>query len=349
MGDGAGQLAGVCDGGGAGDVEGDDVAYAFSVVDDLVGEGLTDEGKGIVEGLGEWWGELDAAGSAGEEEDGVVGGGVAVDGDDVEAGFDGGGEGGAELGGVCDDVGEEVDEHGGVGWEPGLDGWAELGVDHACALGGTEEADLCAFDVDDGSGDLHAGVCGEDGRGEGFGVGWRLAEGGGDVRHGGEDFGGGEWDADDAGGGREDLVEDAAEGLGGGDAGLAAGVDAGFAGGAVGVAGVDEDDGDSASGGLEVVSADGDRGGDHLVPGEHGGCGGAPGGESYGEVGVAAGLDAGPNGPPEEAARQFGRRWRELVDLQARFHWITQERGNRLREAARGERRDARSGHTVEG
>ena len=67
--------------------------------------------------------------------------------------------------------------------------------------------------------------------------------------HGGDDFLRGEWDADDAGGRGDDLVEDAAEGLGGGDAGGDAALDAGLAGGAVGVAGVDEDGADAASGG----------------------------------------------------------------------------------------------------
>ena len=149
MGDGAGDLLGVGDRGGSGDVEGDDVADTLAIIDDLVGEGLADQAQGVVEGLGDWRGEPDAAGSAGEEEDGVVGRGVAIDGDDVEAGFDGGSHGGAELDGIGHDVGEEVDEHGGVGREFGLDGWAELRVDHACALGGSEDADLGAVDLDD--------------------------------------------------------------------------------------------------------------------------------------------------------------------------------------------------------
>ena len=113
-GDGAGYELGVRGGGCAADVEGDDVGDAFAVGDDLVGEGLADFGEGGVEGGGQFPAELDAAGSAGDEQHSVVGGGVAVDGDGVEAGLDGGGECGVEVGNVGGDVGEEIDEHGGV-------------------------------------------------------------------------------------------------------------------------------------------------------------------------------------------------------------------------------------------
>ena len=67
-----------------------------------------------------------AAGAGGEQQHGVVGGGVAVDGDAVEADFDGGAQIGVEHGRLDGGVGEDVDEHGGVGHQ--------LRMNHAGAL-----------------------------------------------------------------------------------------------------------------------------------------------------------------------------------------------------------------------
>jgi hypothetical protein len=115
VGDGAGDELCIGGGGGVADVESDDVGDAFAVGDDLPGERLADFGERGVEGGSEFPAEMDAGGSAGDEQDGVVGGGVAVDGDGVEGGLDGCGECGVERGHVGGDVGEEIDEHGGVG------------------------------------------------------------------------------------------------------------------------------------------------------------------------------------------------------------------------------------------
>ena len=72
-------------------------------------------------------------------------------------------EHGVEVLGAGGEVGEEVDEHGGVRR-------TELGADHAGALGAAEEADGLAVDFEGGVGDFEFGVGGEDGGGEGFGV-----------------------------------------------------------------------------------------------------------------------------------------------------------------------------------
>ena len=80
---------------------------------------------------------------------------------------------------------------------------------------------VLAVDFEGGVGDFELGVGGEDGGGEGVrrgrGVSPRAAAACGD---GGDELFDGERDADDAGGGREDLVEDAAELVGDGDAGF---------------------------------------------------------------------------------------------------------------------------------
>ena len=91
-------------------------------------------------------------------------------------------------------------------------GGPELRADHAGAFGAAEDAGrVCRRCVDGGVGDFELGVGGEDGGGEGFGVGGGVAERGGGGGDRGEEFFGGERDADDAGGRWEDFVEDAAE------------------------------------------------------------------------------------------------------------------------------------------
>ena len=307
LGDGAGCEAGVGFGGCAADVEGDEVGDAFAVGDDLAGEREADVGEGGIEGGRELAGERDAGGSAGEQQDGVVGGGVAVDGDGVEAGLDGGVERGAEGRSVGGDVGEEVDEQGGV--RGGFETWA----DHAGAFGGSPDADgagrrgVRCGDGEGRAGHFDASVGGHDGTSEGGGVGGGVAGGLLEPGDGGEDFFSGEWDADDAGGGGDDLVEDAAKGLGGGDAGGDAAFDSLLSGGAVGVAGVDQEGSDAASGGGDVAAANDDGGGDDAVGGEHGCADGSGGGDGEGEVGIAGELDAGGGCAPEKAARDvFG-------------------------------------------
>ena len=98
----------------------------------------------------------------------------------------------------------------------------------------------------------------------------------------GEEFFRGEWDADDAGGGRKDFVEDTAELVADGDAAFEAGVEAGLSCGAVGVAGVDDERGDFASGCGEMFAADGYRSGDDLVAGKQGRGGGSAGTDGRG-------------------------------------------------------------------
>ena len=106
---------GVGVGAGSGDFERDDVGDTFAVVDDLVGERIADTLQRGLEGRDDFALGGDAARAAGEQQDGIVGGGVAVDGDAVEAGVDGGGEHGVEVVGAGGEVGEDVGEHGGVG------------------------------------------------------------------------------------------------------------------------------------------------------------------------------------------------------------------------------------------
>src|SRR6185437_15901425 len=83
--DGARDEAGILWRGSPADIERDHVGDAFAVGDDLTGERVTDFGERGIEGGREFSCERDAAGAGGKQQYGVVGGGVAVDGDGVEA------------------------------------------------------------------------------------------------------------------------------------------------------------------------------------------------------------------------------------------------------------------------
>ncbi len=108
--------------------------------------------------------------------------------------------------------------------------------------------------------------------------------------------------ADDAGGGWEDFLRAAGEDAGGGIAGGAGGVEAGLAGGAVGVAGVDGHDAHFAPGGAQVLLVHDEGRGDDAVGGEGRGGAGWRVGDDEGEVGAAAGFDAGFDGAEAESA-----------------------------------------------
>ena len=73
-----------------------------------------------------------SAGPAGEQQNGVIGGGVTVDGDAIERTLDGVMEQIGSNSGFEGGVGEEIHQHGGMqgGWRSSL----ELRVDHARAL-----------------------------------------------------------------------------------------------------------------------------------------------------------------------------------------------------------------------
>ena len=135
MGNGFGDAEGIGIGGGTIDAEFDDVGDAFAVGHDLAREGGADlgerRGKGRIARA-----DGGAAGTGGEQEHGVVGGGVAVDGDAVEADFDGGAQVCVEHRGLDGGVGEDVDEHGGVRHE--------LRMNHAGTLADSGDADFLA-------------------------------------------------------------------------------------------------------------------------------------------------------------------------------------------------------------
>ena len=168
---------------------------AFAVADDLVGERSADlresSGEGCVVGADDGLG-----GTGGEKENGVVGGGVAVDGDAVEADFDGAVEVVLKQGGLDGGVGEDVDEHGGVRHE--------LGMDHAGALAEGGDTDFMlavgTVDFEASEGGLFNGVGGEDGGGDIEEVIDAGAERCGGFGEGSYELVGGKRDADDAGG-----------------------------------------------------------------------------------------------------------------------------------------------------
>ena len=80
----------------------------------------------------EWPLDGDSAGSAGKQQNGVVGGGIAIDGDAIERAFDSvveqiRSDGGFELG-----IGEKIHQHGGMRAVSGSG--LQLRMDHARAL-----------------------------------------------------------------------------------------------------------------------------------------------------------------------------------------------------------------------
>lgn len=115
-------------GGGVGDADGDELGCALAVADDQLGQVDGEVGQCLLEG-GEVGGRgavdgLAAGGTVGEDGDGVVGRGVAVDGDAVERLGDGGRERSLQRARGDGGVGADDAEQGG-----------HVGVDHAGALG----------------------------------------------------------------------------------------------------------------------------------------------------------------------------------------------------------------------
>ena len=227
----------------------------------------TDESRLVLLGL-----DLDAGGAVGEQDHGVVGGGVAVDGAHIEALVDGVVQHLLQVGGVALGVGGDVGEGGG-----------HVGVDHAGALGHRADADGAGGELELVGGFLADGVGGHDGIGRVGAVG--LVElGGDDLTDAIEHLLDGQLLADNAGGADEDLVLTHAEEL----LSLALDgpgvLDALGAGGGVGVAGVDNDGAGLAV--LEDLTVENDGGGAELVGGEHRGAGRLGLGVEDGHIGL---------------------------------------------------------------
>ena len=199
--------------------------------------------------------DLDAGGAVGEQDHGVVGGGVAVDGAHIEALVDGVVQHLLQVGGRALGVGGDVGEGGG-----------HVGVDHAGALGHRADADGAGGELELVGGFLADGVGGHDGIGRVGAVG--LVElGGDDLTDAIEHLLDGQLLADDAGGADEDLVLDALR-----------------AGGGVGVAGVDDDGAGLAV--LEDLTVENDGSGAELVGSEHCGAGRLGLGVEDGHIGL---------------------------------------------------------------
>jgi len=148
-----GDPQGVCIAGRAFNAQFDNMGYPFAVGHHLTGQRGAD--------LGEHGGKLgairtdgDAAGAGGEQQDGVVGGGIAIDGDAVEADLDGRAKVAAQHGRLDGGVGEHVDEHGGVG--------NELRVNHAGAFAKGGDADFHSANFQVREGGFFDGVGSED-------------------------------------------------------------------------------------------------------------------------------------------------------------------------------------------
>ena len=127
----------------------------------------------------------------------------------------------------------------------------------------------------------------------------------------------GQRDADDAGGRWKNLFRAAAENAGGGGAGGAGGAETGLASGTVGIAGVDGDNAHAAAGGAQMLLVNDEGRGDDAVRGEGRGSAGRRVRDNEGEVGAAAGLQAGLDGAKAESAgdenESKGRSWAQPI------------------------------------
>ena len=214
-----------------------------------------------------------AGGAVGQQEQGVVGAGVAVHGHHVEALVGAGLQHGLHHGGVDLGVGGDVGQHGG-----------HVGVDHAGALGAGADADGAAGQLQLIGHFLLHQVGGHDGPGC---VGALLhAHVGDDAAHALQHLLHGELLADDAGGAHEHLVLPQAQQL------LRLGLhrlgvlDALLAGGGVGVAAVDDHGAGLAL--LQDLPVQNDGSGAEFIGGEHGRAGGGLFGVDDGHVGLLA-------------------------------------------------------------
>src|SRR5450432_1173437 len=129
-----------------------DVLHAFAVGDDLLGERAADFKQGDFKLFANVL-QTDSAGAGSEEQNGIVGGSVAVHRDDIESCVAGVLQCAAQFAGCGDHVGEHVYQHGG-----------ELGMDHARAFG--DSGDGAASGAQGNAGKLGARVGGENGIGE---------------------------------------------------------------------------------------------------------------------------------------------------------------------------------------
>ena len=197
--DGPGDLSGVGVRPSAGKVKRNDVGDAFAVVNDAIGEVVADVGeRGAEAGLFARRSVFPACAgcAAAEQEHGVVGAGIAVDGDAVEGGVGGGFE--QSLEGRClnPQVGKEINQHGGVGC---AGRWTDIGADHAGTFAAAEDADRFAADHHFRLCHFHARVGGQDRGGEGFRGGLRALKSGDRDGQGRDELVHGQRDADDAG------------------------------------------------------------------------------------------------------------------------------------------------------
>ena len=202
-------------------------------------------------------------------------------------------------------VGAEIDEHGGMGrWNlPDC----ELGMNHACTFGDAGDPHLSTIDLDGGMGGLGPRVGGHDRGGDARKMLCCIADRFSQRRKRRADFLDGKGHADDPGGGGKDRLWCATEGLRGSIAALLRGGDARISGGAVGIAGVDKHGVDAAAVRGQMAAIDEERRSLDLVGGVERGGGRGLRRDDGGEIGAAAGFNAGPHGSPQKSTGQRGR------------------------------------------
>ena len=152
-------LLGVRFGSGVDDLERDELGNAFAIADDGFGELVHNKAESVFENLTLFASASNcfvAGGTVGEDQDGVVGAGVAIDGDAIEGMLEGAFEGSFQTGFGDVGISGDVTKHG-----------RHIGIDHARSFGTSADADAllpnlkrdCEFLLvsiarDDGAGDV---------------------------------------------------------------------------------------------------------------------------------------------------------------------------------------------------
>ena len=177
-------------------------------------------------------------------------------------------------------------------------------MNHARALGRPKDAYLGSINIDDGAGHLHARVGGHDGLGEQLRVLRRAAQRSLHGRHGRDHLLCGKGHPDNAGRGREDLVEDAVKCLCRGDAGLNAGFDPGCPVAQFALPALTSTAPTLPPVDMKMTASDRDRRCNDLISGKHHRCIRGLRSDGNRDVQLSAGLDSGLDCAPLKSERK---------------------------------------------
>ncbi len=268
--------------------------HAFAVADDLSRQRAANIAQGALEVFAH--GRQRHAGlAAREQQDGIIGGSVAVNRDVVKAFLHRAAQGAPELCRSRCGVGEDVNEHRG-----------HAGMDHARAFGHAGQSHRGPPAGEGFDGNFLARVRGHDGAGKGVKSG--RTGSGGDNQEGKRcnDLLRRQRHADDPGGRREDSGRVHIKNLRELRTDALYSLNTLLAGGAIGVARIDDERLHASSRRAKMIAAHRERRSDHLIAREHGRGGGAVRRERQPQVRFAAGFDSGAARSEKKSLRERG-------------------------------------------